>query len=258
VKASGPGASKAANVRPGLLPGLAVKDGLIRHPFDLEFGVRTSGLVAGRHLTCGHRHDRHITAYYAVAPSVFRAMIERWRRCRPAAPIDEYTFIDAGAGMGRAVLLATEYPFRTVVGVELHAALARIGRRNMSLWRAAGLACAPMRMFCRDAAEFPLPAGPCVAFLFNPFGAPVLRRMLRNWAAALRTGAGPLDILYVNNEQESVLWREPGFERQFYGQVRRSDTDVRADHRILNSQPGREYAATAWEDCSIYRWKGGP
>jgi len=180
----------------------------------------------------------------------------RWRRCRPVAAIDQYTFIDVGAGMGRAVLLAAEYPFRAVVGVELHAALARIGRRNMALWRTAGCTRAPMRMFCRDAAEFPLPAGPCVAFLFNPFGAPVLRRMLRNWAAALRTGAGPLDILYVNSEQESVLWREPGFERLFHGQVRRSNADAQADRRILGSQPGREYAATVWEDCSIYRWEG--
>ena len=244
------------NAKPRRLPGLAPNDGLIRHPFDLEFGVRTSGLVAGRHLNCGHRHDQHITAYYAIAPSVFRAMIVRWRRCRPLAPIDEYTFLDVGAGMGRAALLAAEYPFRAVAGIELHAALARVGRRNMSLWRAAGRARAPMRMFCRDAVDFPLPAGPCVAFLFNPFGAPVLKRLLRNWSGSLAQNARPLDILYVNNEQESVLRRQPGFERLFHGQVRRSYADAQADRRILNSQPRREYAATGWEDCSIYRWIG--
>jgi hypothetical protein len=32
------------------LPGLAVKDGFLLHPFDEANGVRTSGLVAGRHL----------------------------------------------------------------------------------------------------------------------------------------------------------------------------------------------------------------
>jgi len=238
------------------LPGLTKKDGLIRHPFDLEFGVRTSGLVAGRHLIAGHRHDRHITAYYAVAPSVFRAVIVRWRRSSPQAPIDAYTFIDVGAGMGRAMMLASEYPFRAVVGIELHAALARIGRRNMARWRAAGRARAPVRMLCRDATEFPLPDGPCVAFLFNPFGAPVLRRLLRAWSAQLAESPGQVDILYVNNEQESVLRREPGFERLFRGQVRRSHADVVADRRILKGQPGREYAATSWEDCSIYRGVG--
>ena len=248
--------SLKAEPKTRILPGLTEKDGLIRHPFDLEFGVRTSGLVAGRNLAAGHRHDLHITAYYAVAPSVFRNMIVRWRRCRPPAPIDEYTLIDVGAGMGRAALLASEYPFRAVVGIEIHTALARIGRRNMALWRSAGRARAPMRMFCRDASEFPLPPGPCVAFLFNPFGAPVLRRLLRAWGDRLAANAGQMDILYVNNEQESVLRREPGFERIFHGQVRRSQADAMADRKILRSQPGREYAATSWEDCSIYRWIG--
>ena len=183
-------------------------------------------------------------------------MVVRWRRCRPLAPIDEYTFIDFGAGMGRAVLLAAEYRFRAVIGVELHPALARIGRKNMALWRAAGRAVAPARIVCCDVTSFPLPDGPCVAFLFNPFAAPVLRGLLRGWSRTLTERGGKLDILYVNNEQESALRREPGFERLYHGQVRRSHADLVADRRILTRQPGREYAATIWEDCSIYRWMG--
>lgn len=233
-----------------------MKDGLIHHPFDLEFGVRTSGLIAGRHLNAGHRHDRHVTAYYAIAPSVFRGLLVRWRQCRPVAPIDAYTFVDLGAGMGRALLLAADYPFRTVLGVELHPTLARIARRNLALWRAAGRTRVPMRMHCRDAVAFPLPPGPCLIFLFNPFGAPVLRRLLQAWKQNLAGRAGQLDILYVNDEQRNVLSCEPGFERIFRGQIRRSRADAVADRTILTQQPGGEYAAPGWEDCSIYRWVG--
>lgn len=239
-----------------LLPGLAVRDGLIRHPFDLEFGVRTSGLVAGRHLKTGHRSDRHTTAYYAVAPSVFQSLLVRWRRLKPVSPLDAYNFIDLGAGMGRALLLAAEFPFRAVIGVEMHPALARIGRRNMALWRAMDRARAPLRMVECDAADFPLPTGPCVVFLFNPFAAPVLRRVLRSWSRQLAGREGMLDILYVNNEQDRVLATEPGFVRLFMGALRRSPADAAADRTILTSQPDAEYAATAWEDCSIYRWMG--
>jgi predicted RNA methylase len=238
------------------LKGLTVRDGLVRHPFDLEYGVRTSGLIAGRHLTTGRRNDRHATAYYAVAPSVFRGIIVRWRRCRSMAPIDEFTFIDLGAGMGRAMLLAAELPFRAVLGVELNPTLARIGSRNLAAWRAAGRARAPMRMFCRDAVDFELPQGPCVAFLFNPFSGPVLRRILRNWVLRLARRSGKLDILYVNNEQESVLRRQAGFTRLYHGEIRRSQADAAAERRILSSQPDGCYAPMAWEDCSIYRWMG--
>ena len=158
--------------------------------------------------------------------------------------------------MGRALLLAADFPFRAVVGVELNPTLARIGRRNMALWRAAKRARAPMRMLCRDAAEFQLPDGPCVVFLFNPFGAPVLRRLLTAWTRSLAGREGQLDILYVNNEQERVLERQAGFARLFPGEVRRSRADAIADHRILANQPEGEYASTNWEDCSIYRWVG--
>jgi SAM-dependent methyltransferase len=258
VSAGAPGTSKKSKIVVGRrrLPGLTKKDGLIRHPFDLEFGVRTSGLVAGRHLGSGQRSDRHVTAYYAVAPSVFQNMIARWRRCRSLASIDQYTFIDLGAGMGRGLLLAAAYPFRAAVGVEIHPTLARIARNNLALWRAAGTTRVPMRMFCRDALEFPLPTGPCVVFLFNPFGAPVLRRLLRAWKRSLADHPGHLDILYVNDEQKNVIRREPGFERLFQGPIRRSHTDAVADRTILMSQPGAEYAAPGWEDCSIYRWVG--
>lgn len=239
-----------------LLPGLTVKDGFTRHPFDLEFGVRTSGLVAGRNLKTGSRADKHNTAYFGVAPSVLREMIVRWRRAKPVAPIDEFTFVDLGAGMGRALLIASQFPFRNVVGVELNPTLARIGRKNMALWRKAGRALAPMKMFCRDAVEFELPAGPCVVFLFNPFAAPVLRRLVKAWSRSFAGRERQLDILYVNNEQERILRQQAGFARLFVGEVRRTRADAIADHRILANQPDGEYAVTNWEDCSIYRWVG--
>jgi predicted RNA methylase len=229
----------------------------MRHPFDLKYGVRTSGLVAGRDLVSGHRHDRHNTAYYGVAPSVFQAMIVRWRRCQPVAPIDQFTFVDLGAGMGRAMLLAAGFPFRKVVGVELNPTLARIARKNRSLWRAQQSPLAPMRVVCGDAVEFKLPQGPCVAFLFNPFGAPVMKRLLANWAATLTERAdAQLDLLYVNHEQDAVLEQQRGFTRLYRGQVQRSRADAIADHRILANQPEGEYASANYEDCSIWRWVG--
>jgi predicted RNA methylase len=243
-----------------LLPGLKVSEGFTRHPFDEEFGVRTSGLVAGRHLKSGHPHDRHVTAYYGVAPSVFHALLCRWQRSRPAWPMEEFTFIDVGAGMGRAVLLAAQLPFRQVVGVELNPTLARIARKNLAVIRASGRVLAPTKIICGDAVEFRLPAGPCLAFLFNPFGAPVMRRLLAAWRKSLsKSLAGcsrGLDLIYVNNEQEWVLERQAGFARLFSGQVRRSRADAIADHKILANQPEGEYASANFEDCSMWRWVG--
>jgi SAM-dependent methyltransferase len=238
------------------LPGLTVRDGYTQHPFDVEFAVRTSGLVAGRHLETGQHNDRYNTAYYGVAPSVLRALLGRWRRGPEVAPLDQYTFIDLGAGMGRAVMVASEYRFRRVIGVELNPALAGMARRNLTIWRRAGRAKAPTSIRCADAADYAFPTGPCLAFLFNPFAAPVLRRVLTSAAATFADRTRQFDLLYVNHEHEDVLKRHGGFSCLYSGQVMRSRGDAIADHTILANQPDGEYASANYEDCSIWRWVG--
>lgn len=257
-----PGAELDTELNTGLnrtrrrLPGLTVKDGFTLHPFDAEFGVRTSGLIAGRHLRSGHAHDRHATAYYGVAPSVFHSLVTRWKKAGNETSMAKTTFVDLGAGMGRAVLLASELGFAAAVGVELHPVLARIARVNVRLWRAAGRERSPMRIVEGDAVEFRLPDGPVLAFLFNPFGAAVLRRLLKGWRNARAHRTEPLHLLYVNNEQESVLENERGWSRLFLGKVRRSKADAIADHKIMANQPEGEYASSNFEDCSMWRWCG--
>jgi hypothetical protein len=156
--------------------------------------------------------------------------------------------------MGRAVLLAAEMRFGSVIGVELNPTLARIARRNVAIWRKAGRTRTKTRICCCDAAEFALPAGPCLIFLFNPFGATVLRRLLRKIAIDLAVRPRPLDLLYVNNEQEREIGLERGPRRVFLGRIPRSRADAIADHRILANQPDGEYASSNYEDCSIWRW----
>ena len=238
------------------LPRLTKKEGLTPHPFDLENGVRTSGIIPGRFLKTGHKHDRHSTAYFGVAPSVFHALMRRWLRSKPFAPIEEFAFVDAGAGMGRAILMASQYPFRNVEGIELNPVLVRIARRNAAKWRKAGRSQAPLRIKSGDAVDFRFPKPPCLVFLFNPFGASVMRRLLARLAELFRDQPGQLDLLYVNREQEHVFEAQRGFTRLFLGNVKRSRADAIADHRIMANQPDGEYEASIDEECSIWRWEG--
>jgi SAM-dependent methyltransferase len=236
------------------LPRLTKQEGFTLHPFDLEHGVKTSGLIPGRFLKTGHAHDRHSTAYFGVAPSVFHALVKRWQRTRPCAPLERFTFLDVGAGMGRAMLLASQYPFARVQGIELNPVLVDIARKNIQKWNSAGLGVAPIDLMCADALKCKFPIGPCVVFLFNPFGKAVMRRLLKHLALVFAKRPGQLDLLYVNNEQDPVIEGQAGFTRLFLGQVRRSRVDAIADHTIMANQPDGEYASANYEDCSIWRW----
>lgn len=241
-----------------VLPRMTAEEGFTIHPFDLENGVQTSGLIPGRYLKTGHAHDRHSTAYFGVAPSVFHGLMKRWQRTKPSAPIEDFAFLDLGAGMGRALLLAAEYPFRKVIGVELNPILAGIARRNLANWRSAGRVRCPARVICGDAVSARIPPGPCLVFLFNPFAESVMRRLLKRLAIAFARRPGKLDLLYINNEHDRVIGLQSGFTRLYFGQVRRTRQDAIADHRIMANQPDGEYQATIEEDCSIWRWIGAP
>jgi len=235
---------------------MTAEEGFTLHPFDLENDVQTSGLIPGRFLKTGHAHDRHSTAYFGVAPSVFHGLLKRWQRTKPVGPVEEFSFLDLGAGMGRAILLASEYPFRKVIGVELNPMLAGIARSNLAKWQAFGRVRCPASINCGDAVSARIPAGPCLVFLFNPFGESVMRRLLKRLAEKFARRPGQLDLLYVNNEQDRVIGLQSGFTRMFFGQIRRTRRDAIAEHRIMANQPDGEYQASIDEDCSIWRWVG--
>src|SRR6266702_1153723 len=210
------------------------------HPFDQMHGVDTSGLVPAKHLVTGHANDEHVTAYYGVAPSILRTLIDQWRETIPPHPISRYTFIDIGAGKGPGLLVASEYHFRNVIGIELNPSMAAIARENVA-----------HRTHTHDS---DLPTTPSLLFLFHPFEAPVLKQLLRNIETQFAKRPNTLDLIYVNAECANVLDRNPAFTQLFLDNVRMSPADHAADLEAIARQ--REYGSTGDEECAIYRYTG--
>jgi hypothetical protein len=129
--------------------------------------------------------------------------------------------------------------------VELHAALARIARANVALWKAAGRAICPVRIVCQDATEFVFPKGACLLYLFNPFAAPVMKLLIERIETDFRRRPGMLDLIYFNPEAGELLEAHGGFELLWTGTVAMSDEDTAIDQ-----------VASAEDICSVYRWIG--
>jgi SAM-dependent methyltransferase len=226
------------------------------HPFDRMYGTDTGGLISHDDLLTGHANDVHITAYYAVAQSILDGLIDLWQQTQPPFAIDRYTFLDVGAGKGRAMMIASLHPFRQVTGIELNPKLAAINRNNLRLFATQPVSgqLAPANLIEGDALEAPLPSTPTVVFLFHPFEAPVLRRFLARAKQHFAERPGALDILYVNAEHAAVLDRDPAFTRLFNGLVPMSPHDHLADLAEIAQQ--KEYGSTGDEFCTIFRFIG--
>lgn len=231
-----------------------------RHPFDEMHGVETGGLIPAGELVTGHGSDAHVTAYYGVAPSILRSLVELWLATEPPYTIDRYTLVDIGAGKGRAILVASELPLKAVIGVELNPAMADIAQRNVDHWTetrkadptAAGHA--PVRVVEQDALEFEFPKTACLAFLFHPFEAPLVKKLLRRIEKQFATRPGELDILYVNAECAAVFDANPAFRKLWFGMVKMSPEDHAADKAAIARQ--KAYGSTGDEECGVYRYVG--
>jgi hypothetical protein len=110
----------------------------------------------------------------------------------------KFTFVDLGAGKGRAVLSAAMQPYARVEGVEFAPQLVGIAQANIQNLPPAHRRNGRVRMFCDDAVEFPLPDGPTVLFLFNPFGPPVIDRVAAAIEHSARVNPRPIWIAYLN------------------------------------------------------------
>jgi SAM-dependent methyltransferase len=197
------------------------------HPFDARYGVETSGLIGGGELAAGHRHDAFITAYAGVAPSRFVAALELWRGELGGRRVEQYNFVDLGCGKGRAVLMASEWPFREVIGVELNPGLARVAESNAEVWAAAGLTRSPVRVVCGDATEVPLPGGPLLLFVYNAFAEPVVRALAERLRE--RKPAGAVDLIYQNAAFGGVLEEVAGMRKRWEERLPLSEEDAAAD-----------------------------
>ena len=222
------------------------------HPFDAANGTDTGALIPGDDLQTGHRHDRHITAYHGTAPSLFRKLMTQWRT-QSVHPVENTAFVDVGAGKGRAMLLAAELPFRRILGIELHPALAATARRNIE--RFARLRASPaMRLEEADVMRLRMPAGPCCVFLFNPFDLVLMDRFLDKVQRDFSGRARDLDLLYVNDEQRDLILQEhPHLQEVWRGRIHLSHEDRDADKAIIRHWADGLYVTSGYEDCSVWR-----
>jgi SAM-dependent methyltransferase len=175
--------------------------------FDHEYGVTTHAVLFLTDLDPDAVGDAgaHATHYEAVPVSEFRQLIATL----PPGAIEASTFVDVGAGMGRAMILAAEYPFRQVCGVEVSASLYEVARENLDIARERALRCRDIRLVNADARIWNYPPGDLVVFLFNPFDGEALARVLA--AVTGRNGAGNTWLVYHTPVERDIIEQMRGW-----------------------------------------------
>lgn len=165
---------------------------LLGRPFDQRRGVDTGEVQPLSEFAVAGDKLAHATEH---APTSVRGF---WLSVGSLA-IDfrRFGFVDLGSGKGRALLLATQLPFRSIEGIELSRELHEIASVNVRT------ACKQndrnrVQLHQGDAASYEFPEYPLVVYLFNPFGPPVLSSIARKLELSFRQHPRPIFVVYMN------------------------------------------------------------
>lgn len=82
---------------------------------------------------------------------------------------EDYVYIDIGSGMGRNLLLASFYPFKEIIGVELSAYLHSVAESNIARFQSPDIKCTGIRSECVNAMDFEFPQQNMILYFWHPF-----------------------------------------------------------------------------------------
>jgi SAM-dependent methyltransferase len=171
-------------------------------PFDALHGTDTGGFVCSSASVPGFLSSAYANSYHGIAPSALTQALAQL----PIQP-EKFTFVDLGCGKGRALMVAAQFPFLRLLGVEIAPSLCRIAETNIARtpdWAAR------ISILNRDATTVTLPNTPLVIFLYNPFLPSLLRQVLANLERQLRQRPRESYLLYAENPRYTrVLNRFP-------------------------------------------------
>ncbi len=111
------------------------------------------------------------------------------------------TFLDLGSGKGRALLIASEFPFRKIIGVEISKELCDLARKNVERYLQRKKAqCGHIEIVNANAFTYRVPSEVSVLYLADPFPGKTLDRVLNNLVGLVKIDLRRVLVIYGGSQ----------------------------------------------------------
>ncbi len=203
--------------------------------FDWKHNVDTAASADDRKRDIRSRNGARGNPYMATPARTLRSILAALR-----TDLSDFVFIDVGSGKGRAMLVAAEFPFRRILGIEFARDLISVAIDNVRRYRNRRQRCRAILPICIDAENFTIPDRPCVFYLFNPFDRELTRAFVARAASAFGRYRNKMYFILYHPRHEVVFESQPYFRRV---SMTRANTDVYAVYESID--PSRQGTAPA-------------
>ena len=127
--------------------------------------------------------------------------------------------MDIGSGKGRVLLIASQYGFRNVVGIEFSGELCAIARRNVDAYSRKAKPLSLIQVIESDATTYQFQAGDRVLFMYNPFDAFILAKVLDGIRRSLEASPRRIWLLYNTPLHHEVIKKAALFQSDVFYEI---------------------------------------
>jgi len=172
---------------------------ILDYGWDIWYGTDTMGMVELEELEIHSKNKEYGVMYQPTNARLFKKIMSVIR-----FP-ENSVFVDFGAGKGRVLLLAAQYPFRRITGVEFSGELVNICRQNIVQHRKRVNGNKEISIIHSDAVDYSIENDANVFFFFNPFTEEVMVKVLENIYCSFKMSNREIFIIYHKPESASVF-----------------------------------------------------
>ena len=170
--------------------------------FDWRYGTATVTFVELGELTIEGPHAADGFGYQPTRLRPFRKLMAALN-VPPGSAL-----VDIGCGKGRVLLLATDYGFRRITGVEFATELCAIARENIARYRRKTGIQTDIRIIEGDAVDYEVKDDDNYFFMFNPFSDALVEKVAQNIVRSLTTKDRQVFIIYNNPLSRGAVERQ--------------------------------------------------
>lgn len=177
------------------------------HFFDMWYGTDTSGIVAVENLDIGTQDKEFSRRYQPTRTRYLKDLL---------AQLDfpkESVFVDFGSGKGRVLLVASEYGFRRVVGIEISKQLTETARKNLAIYEKKVKKTLPIEIFKSNVLLYDIREDENVFYFFRPFDGSIMKKIVEKILHSLTENPRKVWIIICASIYDKLLEENPILRR---------------------------------------------
>ena len=148
-------------------------------------------------IEAGLDNKKHSTFYLPTPIIPFRKLMKK------LSPLNDFVFVDYGAGKGRSMILAQEFGFAKVKGLEFSLSLYNSAQKNIQNHiKKRGKA--NFELLNRDVSAYTVKKEDNFFYFFNPFNDFILTQCLNNIHASLKKDPRKAFLIYQINQRDNT------------------------------------------------------